>query len=264
MDDGVSHDRVSAGAAYTNATGEDPKTPVQWNMSPDHHPAQYANGPPRLINITSHQDGKAVPALVLTFEMVQKMRNAMSAGDELRNHKGDGKALQDILNELHKIKAATKVADLRVESCAEIYKQAGPERTDEVEARLLKAYEDQSKLQERLSRLMQKEQNLRASMDQAHRNFETRWTEFDAELGLAFKDSGFSIESSVPLNLVQPKMHQNIGHSQRPTLNPSLPSTKGYDSNPLYVAREDVQNTLSGLVRAAKSKYMRTRAKLRK
>ncbi|KAL1610690.1 hypothetical protein SLS60_002360 [Paraconiothyrium brasiliense] len=215
-------------------------------MRPQHDVGQYADGPPRLINVTGDHGSEAFPALVLSYELAEKMRSAICAGYSLCRV---ADTLQNVLDEQHTMKAKLRVEVLRIKRYESASNNAtAAEEIENTGLRLLQAYEDQSRLQGSLNQLVEKEASLRKSKRKASRNREIRWAEIDSDLSLAFKNSGFTVEPYTPaMNTFAATSNQT-----KETSSPTFAVCRGYASNPVYVPREEVQAALPRLFLSAK------------
>ncbi|KAF2439415.1 hypothetical protein P171DRAFT_448247 [Karstenula rhodostoma CBS 690.94] len=226
--------------------GQDCASPSnRFKMRPDHHVEQYADGPPRLINIIGDQSSKRVPTLVLTYGLVEKMRNAICAGHDFRRLND---TLQRDLDEGHKMKALIQVENIKIRrlelacSCPDITKSV-----EEIESRLFRAYERRSRLQQSLDQLDCKEAMLQKSIRDASRKYEGSWAEIDSDLHPAFENSGFKVEpytsAAGPLEAKHRDKEMEGVYFSR--------TYRGYEQNSTYVARESLQKLMPRLLVSA-------------
>lgn len=225
----------------------------RWIVRPHHFQEQYSGGKPRIFNIADGQDLKQTPALVLSYELAEKLRNAMYSGAALRYTSDSERGIRRIQCEQGKIKAQISAKDSLIKHYELRLRKTSTKRMEKREKQLYDAYSKRSVLQQELEDLMAEGDMLERSVESARQDFEAHWTAVDLELRLVFANAGFTVSNTSSPNEANYPLLQTHKDLEEQISDPDLRRRGGYASTPVYIPREELQKVVPRLVLAAKT-----------
>ncbi|KAJ4298891.1 hypothetical protein N0V90_004134 [Kalmusia sp. IMI 367209] len=243
-------------------------------MHPNHCVNQYIDGPSRLMNVANGDLSKPVTAIILSYSLAQKIRDAICAGHSFRHmSSASEERLRTLSNKQHETKAALDLLGYKIELLMAQLKDGRPGQEKEDELKLLQAFESRPKLQHTLDQVISEQAALNESLNQCRRNFEAGWSKVDCELSMTFEMSGFIVEPAEgekrhcdhpSCGSSEEERAPEQEHAPEQSLKYDPSKHKGYRSNQLYISSNELQECVPIWVDFCANNFHEARSQFRR